>query len=126
MDNEFRKYKLNNGCIVETRGGSKYMFLKDVRNGVEVYEDLFINLETGEYLSLNFYDDTLKDNDFEANDNIVKICDMPYVGDNIRYHIINDTDEWTAEREENEKEDLKEMIEEIIEKVDKIAATLKN
>ena len=71
-------------------------------------------------------DDTLKDNDFEANDNIVKICDMPYVGDNFRNHIINDTNKWTAVREENEKEDLKEMIEEIIEKVDKIAATLKN
>lgn len=35
---------------------------------------------------------------------VIKICNMNFVGDNIRKHIIVNTDAWTAVREETKKE----------------------
>lgn len=125
MDKEFRKDRLNNGCIVQIRNGKKYIYIeKAKRNGV--HENMLVDIKTGCWIRLVDYNDDLIEKYGDSEYDIIKICDMDDVGDNIEKHIINDTDEWTAEREENEKEDLKEMIEEIIEKVDKIAATLKN
>lgn len=105
MDNEFRKASLSNGCIVQTRDGYKYMILKDVRNGLNDYEDLLICLETGNYLLFNYYDDNLKDKNGDIDFDVVKICDMNYVGDNFKKHIIDKEEYWTAER----KIDIKKM-----------------
>lgn len=125
MDNAFIKDELRNGCIVQLRNGEKYMYLASVKNTREE-ENIFVNIKKGGWIGLSDFNYNLKNKYGNNKYDIIKLCNEDYVGDNIRYHIINDTDEWTAEREENEKEDLKEMIEEIIEKVDKIAATLKN
>ena len=125
MDNKFRKAILSNGCIVQLRNGDKCIYLENANNMCGK-GDVFIDLNNGSFLNLECYDNELTCKGDISNYDIIKICNMNFVGDNFRKHIINKEDYWTAEREENEKEDLKEMIEEIIEKVDKIAATLKN
>lgn len=127
MDNNFRKAKLSNGCIVQLRNGSKYMLLKDVYNSdYRYYEDLLISLNFDGYLQLSDYNENLKDKAGETKDDIIKICDMNFVGDNFKKHIINKEDYWTVVRDENEEEDLKETMEEIIDKLNKIVTKLKS
>ena len=76
MNNEFRKDRLNNGCIVQIRDGSKFIFLKNANNEYRV-EDVFIDIEDFTWLALNEYSSNLthlKDNSYD----IVKICDFFY------------------------------------------------
>ena len=106
MNNEFRKDRLNNGCIVQIRDGSKFIFLKNANNEYRV-EDVFIDIEDFTWLALNEYSSNLthlKDNSYD----IVKICDYSYVGTNLARHFANDEDikhlglpysDWTAVRE---------------------------
>lgn len=111
MDNEFRKDKLNNGCIVQLRTGDKYIYLVGAKiNGLS--GNMFINIKTGAWRSLEEYDDNLRHLDCFLFD-ILKFCNMDYVGENWIKHIIDNTDKWTAVREENEEECLKEIMEEI-------------
>lgn len=107
MDNEFRKDKLNNGCIVQIRAGEKFIFLKSANNDYRK-EDVFININDFTWLALNEYSNNLthlEDNSYD----IVKICDYSYVGTNLAKHLANDEDikhlrlpyiDWTAVRED--------------------------
>lgn len=124
MDNEFRKENLSNGSIVQTRDGDKYILLKAVRNGLNDYEDLLICLETGNYLPLNYYDNNLKDKSYEIDYDVVKICDMNYVGYNFKKHIIDKEEYWTAVRDETQKE-LDEILEEINTKTEELNGLIK-
>lgn len=113
MNNAFRKDKLNNGCIVQTRDATKYMYLENAYTGDDNQkEDIFIDLKDGSYWELSRYENNLIHR-YDKHSDIMKICNMDYVGDNIKKHIINDTDEWTAVREEKEEECLKKIMEEI-------------
>ena len=126
MDNNFRKAILSNGCIVQLRDGSKYLLLKDVYNSdVRYYEDLLINLNFDSYLPLSNYNENLKDKCGDTRDDIIKICDMNFVGDNFKKHIINKEDYWTAERDENKEEGLKEIMEEIRIKTEELNEIMK-
>lgn len=113
MDNKFKKGNLSNGCILGTKRGNKYIFLKNAKNGVYDNMDLLINIQTGGHLALDIYNDNLEDMDYDHDHDIIKICDMDFVGDNIRNHMIKNTDYWTAVKEKNKEEELKEIIEEI-------------
>lgn len=125
MDDEFRKDKLNNGCIVQTRDGDKYILLKAVRNVIGDYEDLLICLETGNYLLFNYYDDNLKDKNGDIDFDVVKICDMNYVGYNFEKHIIDKEEYWTAVRDENKEKELDEILEEINTKMEELNGLIK-
>lgn len=110
MNKEFKKKKLNNGCIIQTRDGDKYILLKNASNGSNLKEDLLIDIENGMHLLLDNYDDDLRDKDYNTGLDIIKICDMAYVGDNIKKHLIDNTEYWTAEREENKEDNLHKII----------------
>ena len=126
MDNEFRKAHLSNGCIVQTRDGYKYMLLKDVWNSdYRYYEDLLINLDSGNYSQLSDYNENLKDKSGRTNNDIIKICDMSYVGDNFKKHIIDKEEYWTAERDENKEKELDEILEEINTKTEELNGLIK-
>lgn len=117
MDNEFRKEKLNNGCIVQTRNGEEFIFLKNANNGKDK-DDMFISLSDFTWILLDEYSFDLKCIELKSLD-IIKICDNEYVGANLALHSgkkvikpISEYKKWTAVREEN-KEELDEVLEEI-------------
>lgn len=125
MDNEFRKENLSNGCIVQTRDGRKWIYLENVYDTYDNQKkDIFVNLKNGGYWELCRYKDNLI-HYYDKDCDIMKICNMNYVGRNIRNHIINDTDEWTAVREENKEEELDEVLEEINTKREELNGLIK-
>ena len=89
-----KKSDLENGAIVETRDGDKYILLFNCCNHGDK-DDLFISLNDGGYLQLSNYNENLKDcsdRDFD----IMKVCQNKYVGDNICSHILKqDENDWT-------------------------------
>lgn len=103
MDNEFRKDKLTNGCIVQLRNGDICIYLENA-NACFYVKNMFINLANGYWNDIKEYDDDLRSFDGSKYD-IVKICNYDYVGTNIFKHIEikQDTTDfkeiWTAERE---------------------------
>ena len=104
-----KKGDLKNGDIVLTRDGVKHIVLKDTKCYVDK-KDLLVDLTSSRYLSLNDYDDNLLihgDEDFD----VMKVCSMQYVGDNIKNHIINSEDIWTWERQETKEMTLAEISE---------------
>lgn len=92
-----KKSDLKTGAIVELINGDKYMLFLDVENSYT--KNMLVSLKDGGYLSLDDYNDDLKDRDNSKYD-IVKICQNDYVGDNFRDHVIKNTDNWTWERQE--------------------------
>ena len=109
MDNEFRKENLSSGCIVQTRDGQKWIYFKKTRF-YNSKKNVFINLSNGIWTGIEEYDDDLRSFNGSKQD-ILKICDMNYVGANIICHVINNTDKWTAERE------VKGIDEEMLEQI---------
>lgn len=107
-----RKADLNNGDIVLTRNGDKYIVLKNARTAFDT-NDIIVNLKTGGYLKLNNYNDDLKDKDRDKKFDIMKVCSHSYVGDNIKEHIIDKEDYWTWEREEPKEMTVDEISEKL-------------
>lgn len=94
-----KKQDLVTGMIVEHRNGSKGIVLKEARIFGGNLVDLIINLDNGNFIRINYLNENLTlDNDHEWD--IMKVCDREYAGDNIRAHILEDTDVWAWEREE--------------------------
>ena len=123
MDNEFRKDKLSNGCIVQLRNGDKCMYLENANNMCGK-ADVFIDINDSSWVSLESYDNQLKSKINATDYDVIKICNMNFVGDNIKKQIIVNTDEWTAVREENKEElDIDKLIKETkikLEEFDKV------
>lgn len=56
---------------------------------------------------------------------VVKICDMNYVGYNFKKHIIDKEEYWTAVRDENKEKELDEILEEINTKTEELNGLIK-
>lgn len=115
MSNEFRKENLSNGCIVESRGGRKWIYLENVNiNNIKC--NVFVSLTNFTFIHLSDYFNNLLYSGSPEYD-IVKICDNDYVGVNLRKHIGDDidnsshTNNWTAERTTELKKMSKAEIE---------------
>lgn len=107
-----RKSDLENGAIVETRNGEKFILLFNCCNFGD-REDLFISLENGEYLNFDGYNKKLKKCSNKKFD-IMKVCQNDYVGDNIRSHILKQNeDDWTWIREEETVMTISEIEEKL-------------
>lgn len=97
-EKDMKKSDLKSGAIVETRNGNKYILLLNTKYYDEI-EDLLVNLAEGTNMSYSKYDDDLTAS-FELDD-IMKVCQHEYVGDNIRNHILKrNENDWTWIREE--------------------------
>ena len=110
MDNEFRKDKLNNGCIVQLRTGERYIYLENAKTfGGEM--NILISLDEFFFININDYDENLK-HEIDKRLDIMKICNYRYAGDNLFCHFGENTKGklWTAIREAGEKEDILEEI----------------
>lgn len=106
-----KKSDLKSGAIVETRAGNKYILLLKTKYYGEI-KDLLVNLAEGTNLSYSDYDDDLTAS-FQSND-IMKVCQHEYVGDNIRSHILKqDEDDWTWIREEETVMTISEIEEKL-------------
>lgn len=106
-----KKSDLKSGAIVETREGNKYILLlntKSYDNG----KAILVNLENGCYLPyLGYNDDLTKSHKL---DDIMKICQHEYVGDNICSHILKQNeDDWTWIREEETVMTISEIEEKL-------------
>lgn len=116
MHNEFRKDKLSNGCIVQLKNKEKYIYLQNIKCFNSTRDDIFLNINNFNYLSLNEYTYDLY-HGYNKNYTVIKICDKDFVGLNLEQHLKNgqlDTDEWTAVRDENEEElDVDKLLKEI-------------
>lgn len=103
--NSMKKSDLKNGAIVETREGSKYILLLDAI-GFGKVKSMFIELETGNYLDFDDYENDLTyHNERYSEFDIMKVCQNDYVGDNIKLHILKRSQicgakHWTWERQE--------------------------
>lgn len=93
-----KKQDLTTGVVVEHRNGAKGIVLLGAKLFATTSADIIVDLESGNYLNLSVYADNLilpSDNEWD----IMKACDMRYTGDNIRAHVIDETDSWTWRRE---------------------------
>ncbi len=110
-EKDMKKSDLKNGAIVETRAVNKYILLLNTKYYDEI-EDLLVNLAEGTNMSYSKYDDDLTAS-FELDD-IMKVCQHEYVGDNIRNHILKqDEDDWTWNREEETVMTISEIEEKL-------------
>lgn len=110
-EKNMKKSDLKSGAIVETRNGNKYILLLKTKYYGEI-EDLLVNLAEGTYMSYSNYDDDLTV-PFQPDD-IMKVCQHEYAGDNIRRHILKqDEDDWTWIREEETVMTISEIEEKL-------------
>lgn len=79
-----KKSDLENGMILETRKGGKYILIKDFTektNRTEKSKDILLGIDYGCYLTLEDYDEHLCDNEYKEFD-IVKVYCLIGCGSN--------------------------------------------
>lgn len=107
-----RKSNLENGAIVETRNGEKFILLFNCLL-FDNQKDLLISLEDGGYVNFSNYNENLN-NCSDKDHDIMKVCQNRYVGYNICSHILKQNeDNWTWIREEETVMTISEIEEKL-------------